>query len=119
MTWADPWGLISLNRVQQQIDDILREHLPAIQAIDPNAEIGYRGSAASGISKAHDPVYTNRRRDASEIKGMKEIEASIDRKLRLIFPWLKKESFGFRIFKTHELMEFARKGDIQRKIGCK
>ena len=125
LTWVDPWGLTSLNRVQQQIDDILREYLPAIQKIDPNAEIGYRGSAASGISKAHDPsisrpidlnnfdvdafiqsdylandpVYSNRRRDAAEIKGMKEIEASIDRKLRLIFPGLKKNPLVLEFLK--------------------
>ncbi|WP_249420712.1 hypothetical protein [Escherichia fergusonii] len=103
------------------------------------------GSAASGISKAHDPsisrpidfnnfdvdayiksdflandpAFTNRRRDAAEISGMKEIEASIDRKLRAIFPGLRAEPFGFRIFKTHELSDLARHGDTQHNVGCK
>ena len=39
--WIDPLGLTNLNSVQQQTDAVLREHLPAIQAIDPNATIGY------------------------------------------------------------------------------
>ncbi|CTT62394.1 Rhs core protein with extension [Escherichia coli] len=108
LSWIDPLGLTNLAAAQEQIDAVLREHLSAIQAIDPKATIGYRGSAASGISKAHDPsisrpidfnnfdvdayiksdylandpAFTNRRRDAAEISGMKEIEASIDRKLR-------------------------------------
>ncbi|WP_181382042.1 RHS repeat-associated core domain-containing protein, partial [Salmonella enterica] len=145
LSYIDPLGLSNLNSAQQQIDAVLREHLPAIQAIDPNATIGYRGSAASGISKAHDPniskpinlnnfdvdafiqsdylandpVFTNRRRDASKISGMSEIEASIDRKLRSIFPGLRDEPFGFRIFKSHELSDMARRGDVQRKVGCK
>lgn len=144
LNYIDPLGLTDLNSVQQQIDAVLREYLPEIQKIDPNAIIGYRGSAASGISKAHDsnmarpinligfdvdafiqsdylannPVFTNRRRDASKIAGMSEIEASIDRKLRSIFPGLREESFGFRIFKSHELSDMARHGDIQHKVGC-
>ncbi|EDT2963562.1 hypothetical protein EL09_23950 [Salmonella enterica subsp. enterica] len=143
--WIDPLGLTNLAAAQQQIDAVLREHLPAIQQIDPNATIGYRGSAASGISKAHDPsisrsidfnnfdvdayikkdylanhpVFKNRRRDAAKIAGMKEIEASIDRKLRAIFPGLRAEPFGFRIFKTHELSDLARHGDTQHNVGCK
>ncbi|KZP59868.1 hypothetical protein A3N40_11515 [Enterobacter cloacae subsp. dissolvens] len=143
--WVDPLGLTNLNSVQQQIDAVLREHLPAIQAIDPNATIGYRGSVASGISKAHDPnlsrpinfnnfdvdafiqsdylsnepVFTNRRRDASKIAGMSEIEASIDSKLRSTLPGLREEPFGFRIFKSHELSDMARRGDVQHKVGCK
>ncbi len=145
LTWVDPLGLAELNSIQQQIDAILREHLPAIQAIDPNATVGYRGSAASGISKAHDPkisrpvdfsnfdvdafiqsdylandpAFTNRRRDASRIAGMQEIESSIDSKLRAAFPGLRDEPFGFRIFKTHELSDMARKGDVQHRISCK
>nr|WP_234006168.1 RHS repeat-associated core domain-containing protein [Cronobacter turicensis] len=145
LVWVDPLGLAELNSIQQQIDAILRDHLPAIQAIDPNATVGYRGSAASGISKAHDPkiarpvdftnfdvdafiqsdylandpVFTNRRRDASRIAGMQEIESSIDSKLRAAFPGLRDEPFGFRVFKTHELSDMARKGDVQHKISCK
>ncbi|WP_237723215.1 RHS repeat-associated core domain-containing protein, partial [Cronobacter sakazakii] len=145
LVWVDPLGLAELNSIQQQIDAILRDHLPAIQAIDPNATVGYRGSAASGISKAHDPkiarpidfsnfdvdafiqsdylandpVFTNRRRDASRIAGMQEIESSIDRKLRAAFPGLRDEPFGFRVFKTHELSDMARKGDVQHKVSCK
>ncbi|AOE99286.1 hypothetical protein ATE40_008505 [Serratia surfactantfaciens] len=42
--WIDPLGLSGLNSLQQQIDEILMEHLPAIQKIDPNATVGYRGS---------------------------------------------------------------------------
>lgn len=124
---------------------MLKEHLPVIQAFDPNATIGYRSSVASVISKAHDPsisrpiklnsfgvdafiqsdylandpVFTNRRRDASKIAGMKEIEASIDKKIRSMFPGLRDEPFGFRIFKTHELSDMARRGDVQRIITCK
>nr|WP_071784831.1 hypothetical protein [Serratia sp. JSRIV001] len=141
--WIDPLGLSSLSSIQQQIDAILLEHLPAIQKIDPNATVGYRGSAASGISKSHDPTlarpinlkdfdvdgfiksdylasnskFTNRRRDAALLDGMKSIEASIDAKLRQAIPGLRKEPFGFRIFYTHELDGMARKGDVQRRLG--
>ncbi|EPB2427659.1 hypothetical protein ACRDEJ_001894 [Cronobacter malonaticus] len=41
LVWMDPLGLAELNSIQQQIDAILRDHLPAIQAIDPNATVGY------------------------------------------------------------------------------
>ncbi|WP_431258058.1 RHS repeat-associated core domain-containing protein [Roseateles chitinivorans] len=145
--WIDPLGLTNdLSAAQQQIDAILKEHLPAIQEVtgDPNASVGYRGSTASGISKAHDPsiarpvnlnnfdvdgfvesyvsaadpVFTNRRRDAAKLLGMSEIEASIDRKLRAAFPGLRDEPFGFRIFFPHELDQMARGGDVQRRLGC-
>ncbi|OTA19522.1 RHS family protein [Xenorhabdus beddingii] len=143
---VDPLGLNSeLIATQEQINAILREHLPEIRKIDPNAEIGYRGSAASGISKAHDPsiarpvnlksfdvdafiksdylaynpVFDNRRRDAYKIEGMKQIEASIDKKLRAAIPGLRDEPFGFRIFKSHELDELSRKGDVQQIVTCK
>jgi len=112
--------------------------------VDPNATIGYRGSIASGISKAHDPnifrpinfnnfdvdafiqsdylanelVFSNRRRDASKIAGMTEIEASIDSELHSTLPGLREEPFGFRIFKSHELSDIARRGDVQHKVGC-
>ncbi|CAI0822327.1 Cell wall-associated polypeptide CWBP200 [Serratia entomophila] len=141
--WIDPLGLSGLNSLQQQIDEILLEHLPAIQKIDPNATVGYRGSAASGISKSHDPAiarpinmndfdvdgfiksdylasspeFRNRRRDASKLGGMKSIEESIDSKLRQKFPGLRNEPFGFRVFYTHELDDLARKGDVQRRLG--
>ena len=144
LVWVDPLGLSSLNAAQEQINAILREHLPAIQAIDPNATVGYRGSVASGISKAHDPsisrpinlndfdvdafiqsdylandpIFTNRRRDALMIEGMQEIEESIDRRLRSTFPGLRDEKFGFRIFKTHELTDLARRGDVQVRLNC-
>jgi uncharacterized protein RhaS with RHS repeats len=143
--WVDVLGLNPiLSVIQSQINSILLEHLPAIQAIDPNAQIGYRGSAASGISKAHDPkiskpfnpnkfdvdafiqsdylandsAFTNRRRDAAKLPGMEEIEESIDKKLREAFPGLKEEPFGFRIFQTHELDDMARKGDVQVRLNC-
>ncbi|MBD1229597.1 RHS repeat-associated core domain-containing protein, partial [Xenorhabdus griffiniae] len=143
---VDPLGLNSeLIATQEKINAILREHLPEIRKIDPNAEIGYRGSVASGISKAHDPsiarpvnlksfdvdafiksdylaynpVFDNRRRDAYKIEGMKQIEASIDKKLRAALPGLRDEPFGFRIFKSHELDELARKGDVQQIVKCK
>nr|WP_261288668.1 RHS repeat-associated core domain-containing protein [Serratia fonticola] len=141
--WIDPLGLSSLSSIQQQIDAILLEHLPAIQKIDPNATVGYRGSAASGISKSHDPalarpinlkdfdvdgfihsdylannpVFDNRRREAFMIPGMSEIEASIDRRLRQAIPGLRNEPFGFRIFPTHEINAMARSGDAQRRLG--
>ena len=143
--WIDVWGLSTLSEVQQKVNFILEEHLPDIRKIDPNASIGYRGSVASGMSKAHDPKQTrafnprsfdvdafiisdflandpkfsNRRRDANRINGMSEIESSIDKKLRSAFPNndFKGEKFGFRIFKTHELEDLARKGDIQKHIG--
>ncbi|QGU85920.1 hypothetical protein GN242_01175 [Erwinia sorbitola] len=141
--WIDPLGLSSLSSIQQQIDAILLEHLPAIQKIDPNATVGYRGSAASGISKSHDPalakpinlkdfdvdgfihsdylannpVFDNRRREAFMISGMSEIEASIDRRLRQAIPGLRNEPFGFRIFPTHEIDAMARSGDVQRRLG--
>ncbi|WP_369990261.1 RHS repeat-associated core domain-containing protein [Pseudomonas xanthosomatis] len=144
LQWVDPLGLTALNGAQQQVDAILMEHLPAIQAIDPNASIGYRGSMASGMSKVHDPAltrpinfkdfdvdgfiisdhlaqdpaFTNRRRDAKMIGGMQEIEASIDAKLRKAFPGLRDEPFGFRIFHTHEMDDLRRKGDVQRRLGC-
>ena len=38
--------------------------------------------------------------------------------LRKKFPGLREEPFGFRIFKTHELEDLARRGDVQKKIGC-
>ncbi|MEJ5054701.1 DUF6531 domain-containing protein, partial [Sphingobacterium sp. MYb382] len=145
-TWIDPFGLDPLVSVQEKINNILLDHLSAIQKIDSNASIGYRGSAASGISKAHDPsiskplnpnnfdvdafinsdylannpLFTNRTRNAAKIDGMKEIEASIDKQLREVFPnnKFKNESFGFRIFKTHELDELARKGDSQFRLNC-
>ena len=53
--WIDVWGLSTLSEVQQKVNFILEEHLPDIRKIDPNASIGYRGSVASGMSKAHDP----------------------------------------------------------------
>ena len=143
--WIDVWGLSTLSEVQQKVNFILEEHLPDIRKIDPNASIGYRGSVASGMSKAHDPKQTrafnsrsfdvdafiisdflandpkfsNRRRDANRINGMSEIESSIDKKLRSAFPNndFKGEKFGFRIFKTHKLEDLARKGDIQKHIG--
>jgi RHS repeat-associated protein len=142
--WVDVLGLYpTLSAIQDKINSILLEHLPAIQEIDPNAQVGYRGSAASGISKAHDPkiskpfnpgnfdvdafiqsdylandpVFTNRRREASEIIGMGEIEESIDKKLREAFPGLKEEPFGFRIFQTHELDDMVRKGDVQVRLN--
>lgn len=144
-SWVDVWGLTGdLVSMQQTINSILQSHLPQIQAIDPNATIGYRGSAASGISKAYDPniakpfdpnnfdidgfiqsdylannpVFTNRRRDANLISGIADIEASIDRQLRDAFPnnKFKGEFFGFRIFKTHELDDLARKGDAQVRL---
>ncbi|MFJ7839568.1 RHS repeat domain-containing protein [Lysinibacillus sphaericus] len=142
--FVDPFGLSPLSSIQEQVNSILMEHLPAIQAIDPNATIGYRGSVASGISKAHDsalarpfnpssfdvdgfiqsdflandPIFTNRRRVAGKIPGMSEIEASIDSKLREALPGLRDESFGFRIFKSHELSALAREGDVQVHLGC-
>ena len=142
--WIDPFGWYAdLSAIQNKINSILLEHLPAIQAIDPNAQVGYRGSAASGISKAHDPkiskpfnannfdvdafiqsdylandpVFTNRRREAAKIPGMEEIEQSIDKRLREAFPGLREESFGFRIFSTHELDDLARNGDVQVRLG--
>ena len=143
--WIDVWGLSTLSEVQQKVNFILEEHLPNIRKIDPNASIRYRGSVACGMSKAHDPKQTrafnprsfdvdafiisdflandpkfsNRRRDANRINGMSEIESSIDKKLRSAFPNndFKGEKFGFRIFKTHELEDLARKGDIQKHIG--
>lgn len=42
----------------------------------------------------------------------------IDRKLRAIFPGLRAEPFGFRVFKTHELSDFARNGDTQHSVEC-
>ncbi|MDB0601965.1 RHS repeat-associated core domain-containing protein [Tenacibaculum maritimum] len=145
--FVDKFGLTgSLGAIQQAINSVLESHLPQIQAIDPNATIGYRGSAASGISKAHDPsiarainpsnfdvdafiqsdylandpVFTNRSRDGNKIKGMGDIENSIDKKLREAFPnnKFKGEKFGFRIFGTWELDDMARKGDIQVKLKC-
>lgn len=143
--WVDPFGWnAELPTVQNKINSILLEHLPSIQAIDPNAQVGYRGSAASGISKAHDPkiskpfnpnnfdvdafiqsdylandpIFTNRRREASEIFGMEEIEKSIDKRLREVFPGLREEPFGFRIFPTHELDAMARNGDVQVRLNC-
>ncbi|WP_323840659.1 hypothetical protein [Photorhabdus africana] len=68
---------------------------------------------------AYNPVFDNRRRDANKIEGMKEIEASIDKKLKATIPGLRDEPFGFRIFKSHELDELARKGDIQQMVKCK
>jgi hypothetical protein len=50
---------------------------------------------------------------------MQEIESSIDSKLRAAFPGLRDEPFGFRVFKTHELSDMARKGDVQHKLSCK
>lgn len=138
--WVDIFGLNPiLESIQQQVNTILSDHLPAIREIDPNAGIGYRGSVASGISKVHDPalarpfnpesfdvdgfiksdylaynpVFTNRRREASNIPGMEDIEQSIDRRLREAFPGLREEAFSFRIFKSHELAEMARAGDVQ------
>lgn len=68
---------------------------------------------------ANEAVFTNRRRDASKIAGMSEIEASIDSKLRSTLLGLREEPFGFRIFKSHELGDMARRGDVQHKVGCK
>jgi RHS repeat-associated protein len=144
--WVDSLGLTGdLGTIQKTVNSILTSHLSKIQAIDPNATIGYRGSAASGISKAHtsnprsidpnnfdvdafiksdflakDPTFTNRKRDASKIKGMAEIEASIDKQLRKALPnnKFKDEKFGFRIFSSHELDDLARKKDVQVRLGC-
>lgn len=55
---------------------------------------------------------------AGKIPGMSEIEASIDSKLREALPGLRDESFGFRIFKSHELSALAREGDVQVHLGC-
>ncbi|WP_185857689.1 hypothetical protein [Enterobacter sp. WCHEn090032] len=63
---------------------------------------------------ANEPVFTNRRRDASKIVGVSEIEASINSKLRSTLLGLREEPFGFRIFKSHELSDMARRGDVQR-----
>ncbi|PHM35612.1 hypothetical protein Xmau_04493 [Xenorhabdus mauleonii] len=124
---------------QEKINSVLREHLPEILKIDPNAEVGYRGSAASEISKAHDlsiarPVnlksfdvdafiksdylgsdirYTNRRRDGNKFPEIAKIEQEIDKKLRATLPGLRDEAFGFRIYKSHELDDYLRKGDNQ------
>ncbi|PHM22220.1 RHS repeat-associated core domain-containing protein [Xenorhabdus budapestensis] len=143
---VDPLGLNSeLIATQEKINSILREHLPEIRKIDPNAEIGYRGSAASGISKAHDPSiarpvnlksfdvdafiksdylgydtrYTNRRRDGNKFPEIAKIEQDIDKKLRAALPGLRDEAFGFRIYKSHELDDYLRKGDKQVIISCK
>lgn len=50
---------------------------------------------------------------------MSEIEASIDSKLRSTLLGLREEPIGFRIFKSHELGDMARRGDVQHKVGCK
>jgi hypothetical protein len=63
---------------------------------------------------ANEAVFTNRRRDASKIVGVSEIEASINSKLRSTLLGLREEPFGFRIFKIHELSDMARRGDVQR-----
>ncbi|WP_323858894.1 RHS repeat domain-containing protein, partial [Xenorhabdus doucetiae] len=143
----DPLGLnAELIATQEKINSILREHLPEIRKIDPNAEIGYRGSAASGISKAHDPSiarpvnlksfdvdafiqsdylasdtkFTNRRRDANQFPEIAKIEQEIDKKLRAAIPGLRSEPFGFRIFYTYELQDFKRRiDDKQIIISCK
>lgn len=145
-SWVDIVGLNPLLSAQEKINAILLDHLPEIQKIDPNVTIGYRGSAASGVSSAHlgdaaktidfknfdvdafiqsdylanDPIFTNRRRDADKIPGLGKIQESIDEQLREAFPnnSFKDEPFGFRIFKTHELDDLARKGDVQIKIKC-
>lgn len=31
---------------------------------------------------------------------------------------LREEPFCFRIFKSHELSDMARRGDVQHKVGC-
>ena len=69
---------------------------------------------------ANNQVFSNRRRDTKNIPGMDiyKVEQSIDRQLREKFPGLREEPFGFRIFKTHELEDLARRGDVQKKIGC-
>lgn len=48
---------------------------------------------------------------------MKQIEASIDTKLRASIKGLRSEKFGFRVFYTHELDDMVRKGDVQRRLG--
>lgn len=53
-----------------------------------------------------------------EINSVQEIEKSIDDELRQKSPSLREEPFGFRVFKTYELEDYARKSDVQRKIGC-
>ena len=132
----------SLKAIQNATNNVLRNHIAQIKAIDPNATIGYRGSVASGISKAHDPsiarainpmdfdvdafiksdylandpAFTNRRRLGSEIPGIEDIERSIDKQLREVLPGLREEPFSFRIFKTHELDDLARNGDVQKHI---
>ncbi|MDE9438057.1 hypothetical protein KKI95_19675 [Xenorhabdus bovienii] len=143
---VDPLGLNSeLIATQEKINSILQEHLPEIRKIDPNAEVGYRGSAASGISKAHDPsiarpvnlksfdvdafiqsdilannkVYTNRFREGKDIEAIAKIERSIDQKLRTALPGLRDEAFGFRVYKSYEVYEYRRNGDKQIMINCK
>jgi hypothetical protein len=67
---------------------------------------------------ANNRIFTNRRREAKAIPGIEDIEKSIDTRLRNLFPGLREEPFGFRIFKTHELEDLKRKGDVQVRLEC-
>ncbi|MBJ8452322.1 hypothetical protein I6M90_17475 [Acinetobacter bereziniae] len=134
---------VCINTVRSAVESTMKKYEDDIKRLDPNASIGYRGSLASGyknsITKgeapfnsndfdfdafiiseylANDPTYTNRRRDGSEIAEIKTIEDKIDSELRSkpCLKGMRSESFGFRIFKNHELDDLSRKGDIQKRL---
>ena len=126
---------LTREQIQAKVNDVLREHLQEVKEMDINAEIGYRGSLASGTKftkqvpfDASDfdvdafiksdymaQGYSNRMRHGGDIPGINAIQKKIDAALRKIpgFEGLRKDPFEFRIFKMHELDDLARKGDIQ------
>ncbi|TCM61167.1 hypothetical protein EC844_12920 [Acinetobacter calcoaceticus] len=153
--WVDPFGLSPkkpkkpqtanssggcIDTIRGIVESTMKNYEKDIQRLDTNAQIGYRGSFASGnkytTGAPFNPnnfdvdgfinsdylsaksVYTNRRRDGSKITEIATIERKIDTDLRSkpCLKGMRSEGFGFRLFKMHELDDLRRKGDIQRRL---
>jgi hypothetical protein len=53
--WVDPFGLseCEFKDVNKKIQNILKDFEDKIKKLDPNAQIGFRGSAATGVKSPH------------------------------------------------------------------
>jgi RHS repeat-associated protein len=146
---VDPFGLSqSLSDIQKIIDGVLKDNLPDIRNIVPDAVVGYRGSTASGISGAHNPatarpinlssydvdgfiisdnlsnnrMYDNTRwRSGSRNPDLRRVQRNINRQLRAKLPGMRpgrNNDFTFRIFTRQEANGLRANGDVQRRINC-
>lgn len=138
--WVDPLGLPPCrDQIMKVVGERMEKHKPAIQALDPNAFSGYRGSLARGFKGLHkknapfDPndfdidafivsdqlsseikLNRNKKRLGTNHPGIKKIEDSINRDLKK-HPCTKniRERLQFHVNTSAENAEQVSGGDVQ------